>query len=150
MFASPATESPAMVATASGRNSGSSRVRAAKATNRPLPTMEETKSGPPPPPPPDLTAMPRMIGTTARTAIPARLRRRRKIRSSSEPRNRQGSARADRVEPDSERSRRVGPSSVSRVSATDLEPLSGEGDEDVLQARGNDLEAEDRHADCHQ
>src|SRR5919199_495054 len=48
MFASPATESPETTPMASGRKIGSSTPTAAKATNRPLPVMELTKSGPSP------------------------------------------------------------------------------------------------------
>ena len=63
-----------------GQEQGQLEVSAAKATNRPLPTMASMKSGPPPPPPAVFTATARMIGTTASTARPAMLRRRRKIR----------------------------------------------------------------------
>ena len=47
-LASPATESPEMAATASGRNSASSRVSEASATNSPFSVIELKKSGPPP------------------------------------------------------------------------------------------------------
>ena len=89
-LASPATASPAIVATARGRNSGSSAASAAKATNRPLPVMALRKSGPPPPGPGEDTRMATamMIGTTASTPRPARLRRRPKMMASSEARNR--------------------------------------------------------------
>ena len=51
IFASPATESPEIAATASGRNSPSSMVSEASATNRPFSVMELKKSGPSPPRP---------------------------------------------------------------------------------------------------
>jgi hypothetical protein len=80
-FASPATESAEIAATATGRNNGSSRVSAVSATNRPLLVIEVRKSGPSPRPPPAwggeiFTAVATMIGTAASMARPAQLRRR--------------------------------------------------------------------------
>ena len=137
-FASPATASPEMALTARGRNSGSSRISAAKATNRPLPVIPTMKPGPPPWAP-DSTrmAMASTIGTTASTASPARLRRRPKMIRSSEPRKRPGSAR-DRAG--------AGASGVASTSAADIEALPGQGDEDVLQAGLLDGEAQHRYA----
>src|SRR5918997_510365 len=48
MLASPATASPEMALTARGRNSGSSRISAAKATNSPFPVIPTMKPGPAP------------------------------------------------------------------------------------------------------
>src|SRR5918997_121773 len=136
MLASPATESPAMTPTASGRKIGISRVSAAKATNRPLPVIALTKSGPSPPLGAEtFTAMASTIGTTARTAIPARLRRRPKMMPSSERRKRPGRVRVV-----------AGVGRATSTSAADIEALPGQGHEDVLQARPLDSEAEHRYA----
>ena len=98
-LASPAMESPEIALTAKGRKSGSSTVSAANATKSPLPVIALTKSGPPPRPGDDtLTAMEMITGTTAKTAIPARFRRRPKMIFSSESRNRARSGRAGRAD----------------------------------------------------
>ena len=46
MLASPAIVSPESAATASGRNSASSMLRAVSATNTPFEVADEMKSGP--------------------------------------------------------------------------------------------------------
>src|SRR5918995_4454365 len=129
-----------MALTASGRNSGSSRIRAAKATNSPLPVIPTMKPGPAPCAP-DSTrmAMLRTIGTTASTASPARLRRRPKMIPSSECRKRTGCARTGA-------GAGTGSRVVAMTSAADIEPLTGQGHEDVLQTRPLDGEAEHRDA----
>ena len=80
-LASPATESPAMAPTASGRNSGSSTVSAAKRDEQAVAGDRDDEVGPAATAAgaDTLTAMARMIGTTASTARPARLRRRPKM-----------------------------------------------------------------------
>src|SRR3954452_15556017 len=131
MLASPATESPAIAATASGRNSPSSRVRDARATKSPFSVMEAKKSGPSPPRPggETLTATAMSTGTAARTSSPAWLRRRRKISRSSDRRNL----------PDS-----LLPTRDVRASATDIEALPRQGHEHVLQGGGADAEPDHR------
>src|ERR1700712_467102 len=140
MLASPATESPAIAATARGRNSPSSRVRDASATNRPFSVMELKKSGPSPPRPGEdtLTAMDTSTGTPARTKSPARLRLRLKISPSSERRN--------LVE--TRDGRRSGATSVM-TSAADIEALPGERDEHVLQRRRLHAEPHDGYPLVH-
>src|SRR5262245_48816617 len=134
--------SDAMAATARGRNSGSSIVSAARATNRPLLVMEAKKFGPSPPPVPlggqifTDTAM--MTGTAARTARPAQLRRRPKISHSSERRNRVLNG--------------LGRATVAGAtsSATDIEALPGQRHEQFLQIRGEHPEPAHRHPVVHQ
>src|SRR6478752_8665033 len=124
-------ESPAMTATARGRNSGSSTVRAASATNKPLPAMSRKKSGPPACSllSVTLTETAIRIGTIANTPSPARLRRRRKIKPSSELRKR----------PVGWPRRAAGtgawpaPVGTAAVSAVDIEALPGERDEHIFQ-----------------
>src|SRR3954464_3375031 len=143
MLASPATESPATTPTASGRKIGSSRARAANATNRPLPVMALTKSGPRPESGAETrTAMASTIGTTASTARPARFRRRPPMIRSSEARK--------RSEIGEDRAGLAGSCTTWRVSAADIEPLAGQGDKDVLEARAAHREAEDGHVGVHQ
>src|SRR6478609_6424406 len=136
MLASPATESPEMAATASGRNSPSSRVSAARDTNSPFSVIELKKTGPPLSRQGEesFTATDTRTGTAASTARPARLRRRRKIRRSSDRRNRVDGARPRRATPS---------------STADIEALPGERDEDVLERRGVDPEPGDGHALVH-
>ena len=104
-LASPATESPEITATASGRNSPSSMVREARATKSPFSVMEPKKSGPSSPGPGEetLTAIEINTGTAASTSKPAWLRRRPKISRSSERRNlvemRRGRQVSDRSQP---------------------------------------------------
>ena len=128
-LASPAMESPEIAATASGRNNGNSMVSAARATKRPFPVMAEKKSGPPPPPRAavDFTAMPMMTGTTTSTARPAWLRRRPRMISSSDRRN--------RVETVAFARRGAPTSDTTGESAADIETLSGQGNEQVFQTR---------------
>src|SRR5450759_561287 len=135
MFASPATESPEIVPTASGRKSPISRVSAANATKSPLDVIEAKKSGPRPGRGVDtLTAIAMMTGTAARMPIPAWLRRRPKISPSSERRKRvemRRGARSPGALVASSPERRV----LSPVtSAADIEALPGEGHEQVFQA----------------
>ena len=127
-LASPATESPATALTASGRKSGSSATRAAKAMNIPFPTRPPMKSVPSAPRELTRTAIARMIGTAARTASPARLRRRPKMIDSSERRNRSriGAGRTGV---------RAGAAPTVRVSAADIEALPGQRHEHVFQTR---------------
>src|SRR5690348_13936954 len=134
--------SPEIAATASGRNSGSSIVSAASATNRPLLVMDAKKFGPspplpPPPPPPGgetFTAIAIRIGTAARTAMPAQFRRRPKISHSSERRNRGLIGRGLAV------------ASATGASATDIETLPGERHERLLQIGCDDGEPAYRYA----
>src|SRR4051812_28076543 len=116
MLASPAIESPEMVATANGRNSGSSTASAVSATNSPLPGIASRNGGPPPPVPQIFTATAISTGTAARVASPAMLRRRVRINRSSEP------------------------SSTNHRLTADIEALTGQSDEHVLQAGGADPE----------
>src|SRR3954471_4210765 len=141
MFASPAIESPEMTATARGRNSPSSSVRAARATNRPLSVIEEKKSGPSPPPPGEdsFTATEISTGTDASTSIPAWLRRRRRISRSSER-----SSRVENLRPMTDRVTAPAP-----VSAADIEALTGESHEHVLERRRADPEPHHRDALVH-
>src|SRR5689334_17566508 len=152
MLPSPATESPAMVPTASGRNRPSSTPSAASATNRPLSVIEERKSGPRPGEGCDsFTTMAMMTGTTARTPRPARLRRRPKISRSSEARNRSAHPRTGRpsgcagARPDREAGR-PGDGAAGATSAADIEALPRERDEQVLQAGSLHGETHHRHA----
>src|SRR6478672_8907197 len=131
MFASPATASPEMAATASGRNSPSSMVSAASATNRPFSVIEVKKSGPSPRCGADvLTATEISTGTAASTTSPARLRRRPKISRSSERRKRVDRRRVD----------------GTKTSAADIETLPGEREEDLFQRGRADPEPEHRHS----
>src|SRR6185312_7285844 len=134
-------ESPAMTATASGRNSGSSTVRAASATNMQFPAMSRKKSGPP-----DcslltvtFTETAIRIGTIASTPSPATLRRRRKIKPSSEARKRPVGC------PRRAAGTGAGPAAAvtGAGSAVDIEALPGERDENVFQ-RGL-LEPQSQH-----
>ena len=127
MLASPATESPAMTPTASGRNSGSSTASAAKATNRPLPVIALKKSA-------------------------ARRRRRRPRRALTAMRDddRHGGehGQAGQVAPPAEDDHQLGDQEARRdrrrrgrravgrpaTSAADIEALPGQRDEHVLQA----------------
>src|SRR5690349_19863066 len=121
VLASPAIASPAMIATASGRNSGSSTASAASPTNRPLLVAWPTKPPLSPPSPLYFVASPMMIGTAASTPSPAMLRRRPKINRSSEIRNRSDGP-------------LDGATGTGRaISAADTEALPGQVDEDVLQ-----------------
>ena len=89
--ASPATDSPATTATASGRNSGSTTVSAVSATKIPLAVIEKRNGGPSRPSftgAVTLIAIAMTIGIAASTARIARLRRRRNTMPSSERRNR--------------------------------------------------------------
>src|SRR6478736_4182300 len=89
MLASPATESPEMTPTASGRNNGNSTMSAASPTNSPLLVIwPKIPPSPSPVSPLNLIDSPRMMGTAARTASPAMFRRRPKINFNSERRNR--------------------------------------------------------------
>src|SRR3954452_23307570 len=134
VFASPATASPDMAATANGRKSPSSIVSAARATKRPFSVMEGKKSGPSPRCGADvLTATEIITGTAARTTRPARLRRLRKINRSSERRNRVEIRRGD----------------GTRTSAADIEALPGQREEDLFQGGRPDAEAKNRDALVH-
>src|SRR5437773_9578879 len=130
-LASPAIESAEIDATATGRNSGSSRVSAASAANTPFWVIWLTKSGPSPPPGGDtLTAMISRTGTTASTAMPTQLRRRPKISHSSDRKNRV-------------------PGRLRRSTA-DIEARPGQRDEHLLQVGRAHLEAAHRHVRVHQ
>src|SRR5262245_28547869 len=122
-------ESPAIEATASGRNSGSSSVSAARATKSPLDVMPEKKSGPSAGPVGGLifTAVAMMIGTAASTASPAQLRRRPKISISSD--------RSSRVLTRRGALARAARSAFTCGSTADIETLSGQGNEQILQVR---------------
>src|SRR6266536_5471022 len=143
MFASPAMVSEAIAATPSGRNSGSSMVSAASATNSPLLVIDAKKFGPSPPFPPVVggqifTETPMITGTAASTARPAQLRRRPKISHSSERRNRV-------------LIRRGGATAAGAASsATDIEALPGQSDERLLQVRREHPEPPYRHVVVHQ
>src|SRR6476661_2616230 len=136
MLASPAIESPEMAATASGRNSPSSSVSDARDTNRPFSVIELKKSGPPESRPGEESRTTTAIrtGTPASTPNPARLRRRRKISRSSERRNLVDMLRVRGAAP---------------TSTADIEPLSGQGDEDVLERGTVHPEPDDRHPLVH-
>ena len=84
-FASPATASPAMTATASGRKTGKQIVSAANARNNPLPVIWPMNAGPPSPGrgADSFTAVPMSAGIAARTTSIAMLRRRRKTSRTS-------------------------------------------------------------------
>src|SRR6478735_350060 len=136
MLASPAIESPEMAATASGRNSPSSMVRAARATNRPFSVIELKKSGPPSSCPgvETFTAIAISTGTPASTSSPARLRRRWKINRSSERKNLVDGRRRGAIS----------------ASTADIEALPGQRHEDVLQRLATDLETGHRHSLVHE
>src|SRR5450759_2424646 len=151
MFASPATESPEIVPTASGRKSPISRVSAANATKSPLDVIEAKKSGPRPGWGVDtLTAIAMMTGTAARMPIPAWLRRRPKIRRSSERRKRvemrRGARSTGALIASSPEPRILSPV----TSAADIEALPGEGHEQVLQAGALDRKTCHRHTVVHE
>src|SRR4249919_2845561 len=140
MLASPATESPETTETASGRNRPSSMVRAARATKRPFPVIERKKSGASWPGCDSvlLTETEIRTGTAARTSSPAWLRRRPNISRSSERKNRgDQAALGDRT------------TVVGDASATDIEALPGERDEQVLERLPADPEAQHRDARVH-
>src|SRR6187200_2128043 len=78
-----------MALTAKGKNNGSSRASAAKATNSPLPVIPLMMSTPPSPLGEERrTEIAKITGTTASTPSPAILRRRPKMILSSDRRNR--------------------------------------------------------------
>src|SRR5215471_2628778 len=138
-------ESPEMAATASGRNSGSSTVSAASATNNPLAVIESKKLGPPPASGPEVSFTTTAIstGTEASTAIPNQLRRRPKISTSSERKNRMPGIRG-------RRGAASGATGATGTSTADIEALPGQRDEHVLQVRPHAAEAADRHTGVHQ
>src|SRR3954454_4472419 len=142
MFASPAMLSPATTDTASGRNRPISMVSAANATNSPFSVIDRKKSGASSPgwDSDVLTVTEISTGTAARTSSPAWLRRRPSISRSSERRNRGETAATGR--------RTAVEAGVGR-SATDIEALSGQRDEHVLEGRPTDPEAGDRHPGVH-
>src|SRR5262249_531055 len=148
-LASPAIESAEIAATASGRNSGSSTPSAASATNIPLLVMAEMKSGPSPRPPPPggetLTAIEMRMGTDASTARPPPLGRRPKTGHRSERRNRVDSRRGRGIAIGAAAPSSAPPSSAPPSSAADIEALSGERDEQLLEVRRGDGEAADRY-----
>src|SRR5674476_611236 len=155
ILASPATESPEMAATASGRNRPSSMPSAASATNSPLEVIESKKSGPRPCLGfESLTVIAIMSGTSARIPIPAWVRRRPKTSRSSERRKRVETCRRGRA------ARDVG-NTVARPlsgplsrpggrSAADIEALPRQRNEQILQARTFDRKPGDRHIVLHQ
>src|SRR5450631_269799 len=161
IFASPAMESPEMAATASGRNSASSRLRAASATNSPFDVMEAKKSGPAPGLGfESLTVIAIISGTTARMPIPAWLRRRPKISPSSERRKRVETCRSGRATVDvGVVLSRLSLSPLPRPvfgpwvrSAADIEALPRERHEQVLEAGTFNHEPRHRHLvpnQCH-
>src|SRR4051794_6609893 len=121
-FASPATESPEMALTASGRNSGSSKARAPNATNSPLPAIAMIKSGPPFWLGEDSRIeMAKITGSTASTPSPAILRRRPKMILSSDLRKRVDT-------------RARGRELTTKSSAADIEALAGQRHEYILKA----------------
>src|SRR5262249_35092446 len=134
-----------MAATASGRNSGSSTVSAANATNNPLAVIESKKLGPPPASRPEVSFTTTAIspGTEASTAIPNQLRRRPKISMSSERKNRTPGIHA-------RRRAATGATGAVGLSTADIEALPGQRDEHILQVRPHAAEAADRHARVHQ
>src|SRR5450631_3227166 len=138
-------ESPEMAATASGRKRASSMLSAANATNSPLEVIDAKKSGPRPGLGDDsLTVIAIITGTTARMPIPAWLRRRPKMSLSSERRNRVEMCRTGRA------AGSAGSTVVGLVlcpwskppgrSATDIETLPRERDEEILEAGTFDRE----------
>src|SRR6266511_4130599 len=114
-FASPATESPEMTETASGRNSGSTATRAVSDRNRPLPAIRSMNCGPSPGFGDDesLMATPMSTGIRASTASSTRLRRRRKTSASSERRKRPTVGRASEPPPDPRAGAGAGPAEAS-------------------------------------
>src|SRR5450631_312784 len=144
-----------MAATARGRNRPSSMLSEAKATNSPLDVIWVKKSGPRPALGVDtLTVTAIMIGTSARMASPAWLRRRPKISRSSERRKRVETCRSGRAADDVDRQvpdpgvwALIGP---AFSSAADIEALPRHGDEQVLEAGTFDREPAHRHALLHQ
>src|SRR5680860_201960 len=114
MFASPATESPAIVPMASGRNRPISMLSADSATKSPLDVIDAKKSGACPDLGVDtLTAIAMMIGTTAKIPSPAWFWRRPKISRSSERRKRVETCRSGRA------------AGEAASSAADIEALPG-------------------------
>src|SRR5262245_49976599 len=139
-FASPAIASPEIAATANGRNSGSSTVNAASATNSPLDVMLVKKSGPPLPDDGALTftAIAMVSGTAASTARPAQLRRRPKISRSSERKNLVLTGRGDHGRPITCPPDGCSPGLADappRTSTADIEALPGQRHEDLFQVR---------------
>src|SRR5215510_1810406 len=134
MLASSAMLSPATIATASGRNRPISMVSAASATNSPFSVIERKNSGASPSGRDSelFTDTEISTGTAASTSRPAWLRRRPSISRSSERRKR-GETLA------------TGRRTTAVVSATDIETLTGERDEHVLQRRPADSESDHGH-----
>lgn len=137
-----------MTPTAIGRKTGSVAESAAKTRNSPLFVTWERKAGPPPSPGPPRepspvsirTAIPMRTGTAASTPSRARVRQRRNMTVSSE-------RRSPRVH--SARPGVRGAASAVR-SACDIESLSGECDEGVLQRGPFDAEGAYADAAAHQ
>src|SRR5512133_2850446 len=127
-----------MALTANGKNNGSSRASAAKATNSPLPVIPLMMSTPPSPLGEERrTEMAKITGTTASTPSPATLRRRPKMILSSDRKNRVDT-------------RARGGLSTRRTSAADIESLSGQGHEHVLKAWPQHCEPKYGHASIDQ
>src|SRR5215217_505567 len=127
-----------MALTANGKNNGSSRASAAKATNSPLPVIPLMISTPSSPLGEERrTETAKITGTTASTPSPAILRRRPKMILSSDRRNRVDT-------------RARGGLATTRSSAADIESLSGQGHEHIFKARPQHCESEDRHTSIDQ
>src|SRR6478672_5877296 len=145
--------SPPTTPTARGRNSGRLTVSAVYTRNRPLPEIWVSSGGPSPGAGADaFTAMPMSTGGPASTTRSARLRRRPNVSLSSlhssrrkAPR-RTGRTTASVAGAAPERSRSL----VGPTSLRDIEALTGEPDEQVLERRPVQGQATDGNAVRHQ
>src|SRR5579875_925583 len=152
-------ESPDTTATTSGRTSVSSTVRERKARKMLLPASCARNAGPPPPdgPPCAHTAIPMMTGIAASTASRIRLRIRSRISRSSEPSSRNQPASGLGTRPAVPGPAVPGPAVAGVAarpapvaSAADIEALTGQFHEQVLQAWLGGVQPGDRDACVHQ
>src|SRR5579875_2319143 len=144
-------ESPDTTATTSGRTSVSSTVRERKARKMPLPASCARNAGPPPPdgPPCAHTAIPMMTGIAASPAS--------RISRSSEPSSRNQPASGLGTRPAVPGPAVPGPAVAGVAarpapvaSAADIEALTGQFHEQVLQAWLGGVQPGDRDACVHQ
>src|SRR5450759_2499303 len=137
-FASPAMVSPATTPTVIGRNNGTETTRAAIPTNSPFCVIRSRNGGPSPGAGLDddsRTATATRIGIAASASKSAHVRRRRKSTESSE---------AIRAHPTEGRAGPV------VTSSGNVEPLTGQGHEALLETRVLHEEAGNTHATGHQ
>src|ERR1022692_72293 len=156
--ASPAIESPATTATASGSITVSSRNRENSERNTPLSAIWPMNAPPPGPPPEPgggvliRSTMPRKTGAPASTANMARLRGRRKtIRHSDRKSRSQCLTGAAGVASPAGPAGPAGPADVLTAALlVDIEALTGQPDEQILQAGPDGLQAGHRDSRAHQ